>query len=161
MEPRVTRGTIEGHRYNIYNSGLHYDGDSLNEVYKKGKLVPIVERMPFVETFKTLDILGLVNWGEVVGYGKGIETNNFEIGQESVPALICYDSVFSGWVGDFVRNDATFLSIITNDGWWGNTSGHLRNSPSRRRAPTDKESGVPGVANTGKQGTMVPEANAK
>src|SRR5690625_1154659 len=161
MEPRVTRGTIEGHRYNIYNSGLHYDGDSLNEVYKKGKLVPIVERMPFVETFKTLDILGLVNWGEVVGYGKGIETNIFEIGQESVPALICYDSVFSGWVGDFVRNDATFLSIITNDGWWGNTSGHLQHFAYARLRAIEYRKWVARSANNGTSGIIAPDGDVK
>jgi apolipoprotein N-acyltransferase len=37
--------------------------------------------------------------------------------------MICYESVYPHYVREFVRNGAEFLVIITNDSWWGNTSG--------------------------------------
>jgi apolipoprotein N-acyltransferase len=38
-------------------------------------------------------------------------------------SLICYESVYPDFVRQFVKRGAQFLVIITNDSWWGNTSG--------------------------------------
>ncbi|HEY9533615.1 MAG TPA: apolipoprotein N-acyltransferase, partial [Mucilaginibacter sp.] len=37
--------------------------------------------------------------------------------------VICYESIWGEWVAKSVRNGAQFIAIITNDGWWENTSG--------------------------------------
>jgi apolipoprotein N-acyltransferase len=37
--------------------------------------------------------------------------------------MICYESVYPNYVREFVKRGAEFLVIITNDSWWGNTSG--------------------------------------
>ncbi|MCY1378564.1 Apolipoprotein N-acyltransferase [compost metagenome] len=37
--------------------------------------------------------------------------------------VICYESLWGDWIGTSVKNGAQFIAIITNDGWWGNTSG--------------------------------------
>jgi apolipoprotein N-acyltransferase len=38
-------------------------------------------------------------------------------------AIICFESVFSEYVSEGVKNGAEFIAIVTNDGWWGNTAG--------------------------------------
>ena len=37
--------------------------------------------------------------------------------------MICYESVYPNYVREFVKHGAQFLVIITNDSWWGYTSG--------------------------------------
>jgi apolipoprotein N-acyltransferase len=36
---------------------------------------------------------------------------------------ICYESIFGEWIAQSVHKGAQFIAIITNDGWWENTSG--------------------------------------
>jgi apolipoprotein N-acyltransferase len=40
-----------------------------------------------------------------------------------VAPVICYESLWGDWIGKSVKEGAQFIAIITNDGWWGNTSG--------------------------------------
>ena len=37
--------------------------------------------------------------------------------------MICFESIWGEWVARSVRQGAQFIAIITNDGWWENTSG--------------------------------------
>jgi len=37
--------------------------------------------------------------------------------------VICYESIWGDWVRRSVKNGAQFIGVITNDAWWGNTSG--------------------------------------
>jgi len=37
--------------------------------------------------------------------------------------MICYESVYPNYVREFVKRGAEFLVVLTNDSWWGNTSG--------------------------------------
>ncbi len=37
--------------------------------------------------------------------------------------MVCYESIFPEFVSSFVNRGAEFLVFITNDSWWGNTSG--------------------------------------
>lgn len=40
-----------------------------------------------------------------------------------VTPVICYDSIWGEWVARSVSQGSEFIAIITNDGWWENTSG--------------------------------------
>ncbi|MEX1062572.1 MAG: apolipoprotein N-acyltransferase [Balneolaceae bacterium] len=161
-EPSLVRGNISGRAYNIFNAAFHFTGERLPDIYKKGKLVPIVERIPFAESLSALDMSGQVNWGEIAGYGRGFHANNFLIGdQHATPALICYDSVFSHWVGNFVRNGAGFLTIITNDGWWGDTSGHKQHFSYARLRAIEFRRWIVRSANNGISGIISPDGGIR
>ncbi|MEX2585579.1 MAG: apolipoprotein N-acyltransferase [Balneolaceae bacterium] len=155
--PPIVRYGRDGQPYNIYNAALHYRPERLAGIYKKGKLVPIVERLPFAEVLQRLDPFSWIDWSSIAGYGKGTAANTFPVGETATPALVCYDSVFPGWVRQFVRNGAGFLTIITNDGWWGDTSGHAQHFSYARLRSIEMRQWVVRSANNGISGIITPK----
>src|SRR5699024_3395289 len=76
-------------------------------------------------------------------------------------ALICYDSVYPGWVRQFVQKGAGFVSIITNDGWWGHSSGHLQHFAYARLRAIALQRWVVRSANNGISGIIAPDGSVK
>ena len=82
-----------------------------------------------------------------------------------VATLICYESVFGGYVTEFVRNGANLIFVITNDGWWGDTPGHrqhfemskLRAIENRRSIARSANTGISGFINL--RGDVVEQTN--
>ena len=46
------------------------------------------------------------------------------MGELCVAPVICYESIFGEYVGEYIRNGAALIFIITNDGWWRDTPGY-------------------------------------
>lgn len=157
----VHRTTGNGTAYKIYNAAFNLHPSEANDVYRKGKLVPIVERFPFVDFFYRIDRFGWVDWGSLMGYGLGQESLNFTINSHNTPALICYDSVFPGWVNQFVHNGADFLTIITNDGWWGDSFGHLQHFAYARLRAIEQRRWIARAANNGISGIISPDGKIR
>lgn len=152
------RGTVQGSGlpYNYFNATLFIRSDGSISDYEKANLVPIVERIPFVEQLAAIDIFDWVDWGSIAGFGKGNTPNMIETSTYKTPGLICYDSVYPSWIRDFVLNDASFITIITNDGWWGNTSGHLQHFAYARLRAIEFDRWVARSANNGISGVIAP-----
>lgn len=157
--PAIFRESVNGNIYNVYNSAIQIRPGSPNKIYKKGKLVPIVERLPFVETLKKIDLLNWIDWGSNMGYGLGSEATLFDVGGEKTPALICYDSVFPGWVNKFVNRGAGFITIITNDGWWGDSHGHIQHFAYARLRAIEHRKWIARSANNGISGIIAPDGS--
>ena len=159
--PDIIRGINSGYAYNFFNAAFHIQPERPTEVYEKGRLVPVVERFPFVELFNRIDRFGWVNWGALNSYGLGKEATVFQVGEGHTPALICYDSVFPGWVNDFVNNDADFLTIITNDGWWGDSNGHIQHFAYARLRAIEQRRWIARAANNGISGIISPDGKVQ
>ncbi|MFT5725000.1 MAG: apolipoprotein N-acyltransferase [Bacteroidia bacterium] len=141
--------------YDSYNTALQIDADGKIRTYHKSKLVPGVESLPFPNLFKHFDnYLDLNLGGESGNLGRDQEAKTFHYTLDnnlklSVAPLICYESIFGEYVGDFVNQDADFLAIITNDGWWGNTPGHRQHMHYARLRAIEYRRYVVRSANTG------------
>jgi len=153
-EPPVIRGHYGDKPFNIYNSALGFYPDGSMDFYKKAKLVPMVERFPFVHTLSRMDRFGWIDWTELAMFGKGRGTDMFDVDGHAVPALICYDSVYPDWVRRFVKKGASFLVVVTNDGWWGNTSGHIQHYEFARLRAVETGRTVLRSANNGLSGVI-------
>lgn len=66
-----------------------------------------------------------------------------------IAPVICYESVYGAYVNEFVRNGANLLFIITNDGWFGNTPGHIHHLNYARLRAIETRRSVARSANTG------------
>lgn len=159
--PQVFRVSSGGRMYNIFNAALFIKPDEPTEIYRKGRLVPIVERFPFVNYFQRLDFFSWVEWGAVAGYGLGQEPTLFSVDDYQTPALICYDSVFPGWVNQFAHAGAGFLTIITNDGWWGDSNGHVQHFSYARLRAIEQRMWIARAANNGISGIISPDGKVQ
>jgi apolipoprotein N-acyltransferase len=129
--PNDARATKSGKKYDAFNSVILLEpGKQTNEyqIHKKVKLVPFSERVPYQEIVPFAE--KLVNWGVGISHWqKGSELNLFELKNSELKprakfeAIICFESVFSEYVSEGIKKGAEFIAIVTNDGWWGNTSG--------------------------------------
>ncbi len=155
--PPLHRELNSGTPYNIFNSTLYIDENGTKTQYDKANLVPIVERFPYVNFFNKIDLFGWVNWSYQAGYGKGTTPNMLETSQFLTPGLVCYDSVYPSWNREFVLKGADFITIITNDGWWGNSSGHHQHFSYARLRAIEFNRWIVRSANNGTSGIIRPD----
>ncbi|MEY2924564.1 MAG: apolipoprotein N-acyltransferase [Bacteroidota bacterium] len=121
----TVRKTADGDEYESYNTAMEMDSTGNISWYHKSKLVPGVEKMPYPKLFGFLEYFSIDMGGISGSLGSDSMAKAFEAGEKpDVAALICYESVFPGYVIDFVNQGAEILFIITNDGWWKDTDGY-------------------------------------
>jgi apolipoprotein N-acyltransferase len=123
---KKVRGT--DYRFDDFNSAMLIEpGIASPGKYHKSRLTPMSERIPYVEYLPFLE--DALNWGVgISSWGLGRDTSQFH-GQTGTCrnvdfwTMICYETLFPSFAAGFVDRGSQFLTIITNDGWFGNTSG--------------------------------------
>lgn len=136
-----------------YNSAVQVIPGRKVEVYHKGKLVPGVEIFPYMNVLKPLLGDAMLNLGgTVASLGTDKERVAFSnpYNKGKLAPIICYESIYGEFVGDYVKKGANFLAIMTNDSWWGVTEGHkqllsyarLRAIETRREIARAANSGI-------------------
>jgi apolipoprotein N-acyltransferase len=107
-----------------YSTALNIENSSKVQFYHKSKLVPGAESLPFGNTLTFLKPV-FEHLGGATGSYTGQEEPGALYAQSGIGAapVICYESIWGEWVAESVRSGAQFIAIITNDGWWENTSG--------------------------------------
>ncbi len=136
--------------YDVYNTALFIDDANEHTFYHKSKLVPGVEIMPYPKAFGFVSDLLFDLGGTSGGYGRQKDRTVF-FNQDSlgVAPSICYESIYGDFMTEFVRNGANFIFIITNDGWWGNTSGHQQHLAYATLRAVESRRSIARSANTG------------
>ena len=146
------------------NAAVLIDGSSKLQFYHKSKLVPGAEKLPFGEALDFLKPLFAHFGGATGGYGSQ-DKPSVLYSQSGIGAapVICYESIWGNYVGEYIRQGAQFIAIVTNDGWWGNTSGKdqhllyakLRAIENRRWVARSANTGISGFIN--QRGDIVQE----
>jgi len=136
--------------YDVYNSAIYIDAGA-SQVYHKSKLVPGVEKMPFPAVFKPLEKLALNLGGTVGSLGLQKERSVFidSANKTKIAPTICYESVYSDYVAEYVRNGASLIFIVTNDGWWDDTPGYKQHLNYARLRAIENRRQIARSANTG------------
>jgi apolipoprotein N-acyltransferase len=152
--------------YDNYNSAMQVENSSNVQFYHKSKLVPGVEKIPFPKLLSFLAPVFEGLGGTASGWGWQDAPSVFysQNGVGLAPA-VCYDSLWGSWIGTSVKNGAQFVAIITNDGWWGNTSGKdqhllyakLRAVETRRWVVRSANTGISAFIN--QKGDLVKQLN--
>ncbi len=133
-----------------FNTAMQVENSANVQFYHKSKLVPGVEKMPFPKVFSFLDGVFAQLGGAVGGWGwqdePGVLYAQSGIGAAPV---VCYESLWGDWIGRSVKEGAQFIAIITNDGWWGNTSGKDQHMLYAKLRAIETHRDVVRSANTG------------
>lgn len=153
---RFSRG--QGRYYLHYNAATLIDSGQNQIPYGKMMLVPFAERVPWVDSVPFMKDLRF-NLAGLGGWGKGQDTVVFSLsGSDSVrfPLAICYESAFPHLIREFTLRGATVLAVITNDGWWGHTSGYSQHFEFSRLRAIENRRWVIRSANNGISGFINP-----
>lgn len=152
-EPHLvsTRCRDDGFCWDSWNAAtLLHQGQNQPDIYQKARLVPFSERTPYMETLNMLKDYNLDLGG---GFGSfafpdSIRVLGMRNGTKIAP-IICYESIFGMHVRKLVLKGARLLTIITNDGWWKQTSGYLQHSAFARFRAIETRRAIARSANTG------------
>jgi apolipoprotein N-acyltransferase len=116
--------------YFVYNAAFFLDTASEKfQQYFKINLVPFSEVLPFQGIFP---ILSRVNLGQA-DFKAGNNPVVYSIGASVKAApFICYEIIYPSFVRDRVKRGANLLVNITNDGWFGRSSGAFQHATMAR-----------------------------
>lgn len=136
--------------WDSFNSAIALENSSKVQFYHKSKLVPGVEKMPFTSALSFLKPVFAKFGGTTGGYGYQEEPSVlYAQSGIGVAPVICYESIWGNWVVGYIKKEAQFIAIITNDGWWGNTSGKDQHLDYARLRAIETRRWVARSANTG------------
>ena len=135
-----------------HNSALDLKADGTTEIFHKSRLVVGTEMTPFPKVILPLARLLNTGIGRCVGQPEVTLLHAFGI---PYGCAICYESIFGEYCTEYIRKGAKFLTVITNDAWWGNTPGYrqhlsysaLRAIELRRDIARCGNTGISGVIN--------------
>jgi len=139
-----------GQYLDVFNAAIQIENLSKPQFYHKSKLVPGVEQTPFSSSLSFLKPAFAAFGGSTGGYGYQEEPTVF-FSQSGIGAapVICYESIWGGYVTEYVKKGAQFIAIVTNDGWWGNTSGKDQHLAYAKLRAIETRRWVARSANTG------------
>lgn len=131
--------------YEYYNSAFIFDTlgrRNIYPVYHKRYLVPIVERVPFVNPrwFH-------LKWFGGFGIGEPGEIYDVAVGKFGI--LICYESIFEDLSRRYRRKGADFIINITNDAWYGETAAPYQHAAHLVMRAIENRVGIARAANSG------------
>lgn len=136
--------------FDVFNAAVLIENSGTLQFYHKSKLVPGVEQTPFSNSLSFLKPAFAAFGGSSGSYGRQNEPSVFysQSGIGSAP-VICYESIWGEYVARYIKKDAQFIAIITNDGWWGNTSGKDQHLQYAKLRAIETRRWVARSANTG------------
>lgn len=148
-ETATARKTAQGIYFDAFNSAVAINSTDNLQFYNKSKLVPGVESLPTFLNFMApiFEHFG----GSTGGYGRDTAAVVFRVKNSPYIAapIICYESIYGEYVSTYVKKGANLLTIVTNDGWWGNTPGHQQHLEYARLRAIETRRWVARSANTG------------
>lgn len=105
----------------FYNTAyfVHKDGQFDAAAYDKMRLVPFGEGIPY----NLNKLPGVQTLVPIDPFSEGVRQPLFTTRGAKFGVLICFESTFSSLARELVRKGADFLTVVTNDAWYGLSAG--------------------------------------
>ena len=136
--------------YDRANTAIFLNSKGGYEFYHKSKLVVLVESTPYKKFFNLLSHFAIDLGGAIGSYATQAEREVF-VTDDSVKigTAICYESVYGDYYREYILKGAQVMSIITNDGWWGDTPGYKQHLSYASLRAIETRRAIARSANTG------------
>lgn len=105
--------------YDVFNTAILITPDSSSpQVYIKNKLVPFIERMPYINYFPFADKVKL-SVGDAYPSYQIMENNlSLQYGDLKIQPLICSEGAYFNYAAAHIK-DANIIVSVSNEGWTG------------------------------------------
>ena len=151
--PTARRHSSLNKYYDVFNAAIWLQDKATPQFYHKSKLVAGVETLPYPEVFSVLGSIMLDLGGTTGSYGTQKERSIFKTKDSvNIAPIICFESLHGGFLTEYVNRGAQILTVITNDGWWGDTQGHRKHFAYTRLRAIETRRAIAFCANTGTSG---------
>lgn len=143
------KNEADGNYFDAFNAAVSIKAGEPLQFYNKSKLVPGVETLP--DFMLWMGAVFEKFGGTAGGYGHDKEAVAFKTnGNPYITApIICYESIYGEYITQYIHKGANLLTIMTNDGWWANTSGHRQHLQYARLRAIETRKWIARSANTG------------
>ena len=150
--------STNGMEYEVFNTAMKIEANASSEFYHKNKLVPGVESLPSWLGFMSSVFSDLGGISGTLGRSEEPVVFKSKKGY-SVAPIICYESIYGEYVGEFIKKGANLIAVITNDGWWGDTPGYKQHLSYSRLRAIESRKWLIRSANTGISAVIDPLGN--
>ncbi|MCM8762551.1 MAG: apolipoprotein N-acyltransferase [Candidatus Omnitrophica bacterium] len=114
-------GTFTEQDGKMYNSAILIEGEDI-QIYNKTHLVPYGEFIPGGR-MKAINRIFERMAGYIPHLKRGSELTPFSFRDKKIGVLVCFENIFPEITATLTEEDAGVFIVITNDGWFGNSSG--------------------------------------
>lgn len=146
--------------YDLYNGALLIAHNAPIQFQAKNKLVPFMERVPFLSHTGFFESLRLSINQMRSSYGRTDKANVFSHENLRIAPIICRDANFPDYVRKFIENGSNILAVIANDGWAGSTAGYQQNAAYSKAIAISMRRSIARSANTGESLFIDAEGNS-
>ncbi len=148
--------------YDAYNAAVILNPkpyNKNNQIYRKMKLTPFAERIPYEEYM--LFARKWFEWGVgISSWAKGPKQSLLVLRNDGKTAkfgsVICIESIYPNFVRNFVCLGADVLTVITNDAWYDFTDGPEQHYQIACMRAIETRRYIARCANTGVSGFISP-----
>ena len=139
------RAEIKDKKINkLWNSIFVFNNGKVSDYYDKQVLVPFGEYIPFS---KYLPFIKKITNG-AIDFSSGNSNKNIIINNIKFNPIICYEIVFPNYVKN-KNKDADIILNLTNDGWFGISSGPYQHFVATQFRAVENKTPVIRVSNSG------------
>lgn len=139
------RAEIKDKKINkLWNSIFVFNNGKVSDYYDKQVLVPFGEYIPFS---KYLPFINKITNG-AIDFSSGNSNENIIINNIKFNPIICYEIAFPNYVKN-KNKDADIILNLTNDGWFGISSGPYQHFVATRFRAVENKTPVIRVSNSG------------